>query len=143
MSGLSEDKVRAALLPPCECGHDLDDHGGLSGCWECECARRFMALMTERVERIVAARVEAAVGEVVGRVEDALGPQRCPVEGCGWDERGTSGGAGSSLCSTKPGHPSRCLVVAVAAADYDEDIEERVRAALASATAPQGEGGEQ
>ena len=55
---------RAILLAPCECGHTINDHGGLVECWACsdenrECDRNFEALLVERVGVIVTARTEA------------------------------------------------------------------------------------
>ena len=62
------DGERAVMLAPCECGHDLDDHGGLAGCWACaddvpprECRVTFEALLIERQERIIAERVAEAL----------------------------------------------------------------------------------
>ena len=59
------DDERAVLLEPCgDCGHTINDHGGLVACWRCEdegdeCATGFEALLGERVARIVDARVRA------------------------------------------------------------------------------------
>ena len=50
------------LLIPCACGHRIDNHGSLAGCWEeepepCECMVPFTDLLAERVARLVADRV--------------------------------------------------------------------------------------
>ena len=54
------DAERAVLLTPCDCGHDLDDHGGSIPCWICEdeghpdkCKTNFAALLVARVAVIV------------------------------------------------------------------------------------------
>jgi hypothetical protein len=59
---LSDDE-RAILLRPCACGHTINDHGSLAGCWTCgdmdtgdDCEVHFEDLLIERVGTIVAAR---------------------------------------------------------------------------------------
>ena len=59
------DAERATLLNPCKCGHTINDHGTYAGCWACaddasECPVTFEALLVERQERIIAARLAAA-----------------------------------------------------------------------------------
>jgi hypothetical protein len=75
VSGLS-DADRATLLTPCVCGHDLNAHGSMAGCWTCpeleppaECPVSFEALLSERLEAIVRARVTAALNDAAEAVE--------------------------------------------------------------------------
>lgn len=74
---------REVLLVPCGCGHSINDHGDLAGCWDeepapCDCARPFTDLLAERVARIVADRLAAVEAErarlaaAVERVRKAL-----------------------------------------------------------------------
>lgn len=57
------DEERDILLDPCACGHTLNDHGDLGGCWICnetndrECWVRCEDMFAERAARIVAARL--------------------------------------------------------------------------------------
>lgn len=57
---------RDILLDPCACGHTLNDHGDLGGCWICndegdrECWVRCEDMFAERAARIVAARLADA-----------------------------------------------------------------------------------
>lgn len=71
--GLSDDE-RKSLLVPCGCGHTINDHGGLTGCWTCadsggDCVVSFEVLLAERLEQIIAARVTAALNEAADRVQ--------------------------------------------------------------------------
>lgn len=56
---------RDIVLVPCKCGHTLNDHGDLGGCWTCndtndaECWATCEALMLERIGLVVAARLAA------------------------------------------------------------------------------------
>lgn len=61
------------LLVPCACGHRIDDHGTLGGCWLCaetndsECGRTFTDdLLAERLATIVQARIAAFLGALAG-----------------------------------------------------------------------------
>lgn len=58
-AGVLSDADREALLAPCACGHTINDHGSLAGCWwedetACECTVSFEAMLAERVATIVA-----------------------------------------------------------------------------------------
>lgn len=64
---------REVLLTRCVCGHSINDHGSLVPCWLCEdeggvCALSFESLLAERVGRIVARSVSAALNEAADRV---------------------------------------------------------------------------
>ena len=69
---------RAVLLEPCDCGHDINDHGSMATCWTCsdegadDCAHHFEELLCERVGRIVAARVASESTPVPKSPENAL-----------------------------------------------------------------------
>jgi hypothetical protein len=68
---LAEDE-RAVLLTPCVCGHDLNDHGELAGCWACpednrECSVSFETLLTQHMATILDARSAAHDAEVAAR----------------------------------------------------------------------------
>lgn len=63
---------RAVLLTPCVCGHDLNDHGELAGCWACpednrECSVSFETLLTQHMATILDARSAAHDAEVAAR----------------------------------------------------------------------------
>lgn len=65
MSTLAETEV-AVLLTPCDCGHTINDHGELAGCWACgdvgndPCDVSFEALLVARVAAIVDQRVNTS-----------------------------------------------------------------------------------
>lgn len=81
---LLEDE-RTILLDPCACGHTLNDHGSLAGCWTCgdgyigddrRCDVSCETLIAERVARIVADRTAALAEE-----RDRLAGKVARVEG--------------------------------------------------------------
>lgn len=64
----------ATLLTPCECGHTINDHGELAGCWACgdgggDCRVSFEALLTRAVEAISQRRVNQALTEAADAIE--------------------------------------------------------------------------
>lgn len=61
---------RDLLLAPCDCGHTINDHGGLVECWRCEdegdeCAVTFEAILSERIARMVAEAEQRALREAI------------------------------------------------------------------------------
>lgn len=73
---------REALLVPCECGHTLNDHGELAGCWACpeenaECSVAFETLLAERLAVVVAARL-APIEALLERPTWHRGMYGCP-----------------------------------------------------------------
>lgn len=74
------DEDRAELLRPCACGHTINDHGSLAGCWMCEdeggdCMVAFESLLLERLN-VVIARDCATAWELGRGPHDAICPLR-------------------------------------------------------------------
>lgn len=69
------DAERAALLVPCDCGHDADAHGSvIVGCWACAevggaCPVAFESLLHDRLAVIIADRIAARDAQWAVKIE--------------------------------------------------------------------------